>query len=225
MTMDKTYNREIAAAIDSFLTEDDWKYYFDEARGVFRFSTGIEGRMKKVDCIVRVESHYYMVRANYPLGVDMKDAEQVSRMCEFMARANDGLIRGCMTMDFDDGELSWKYTQECGDMVPDSECVKHSVVVPGLMASRYAPGVLEMIFGSATPEEAVEKCEKKSRSQRDALLAELTERVQSMTEEVADSDDSAPSGIDAILAALDAKIQALSAEAADEEAEDDDAEQ
>ena len=28
-----TYSKEIAAVIDTFLTNDDWKYHFDEDKG------------------------------------------------------------------------------------------------------------------------------------------------------------------------------------------------
>ena len=39
---DKTYSKDIADAINRFLTEDDWHFLFDEQRGMFKFGLSLK---------------------------------------------------------------------------------------------------------------------------------------------------------------------------------------
>ena len=44
----RTYSKNVANAINNFLTEDDWHFYFDDQRGLFKFGLNLKGRIKKV---------------------------------------------------------------------------------------------------------------------------------------------------------------------------------
>lgn len=48
----RTYSKNIANAINNFLTEDDWHFSFDDQRGLFKFGLNLKGRIKKVSYIV-----------------------------------------------------------------------------------------------------------------------------------------------------------------------------
>ena len=46
--MDAGYSEEIVDVIRGFLVDDDWKFDFDEEKGIFRFGVGIENRKSVV---------------------------------------------------------------------------------------------------------------------------------------------------------------------------------
>lgn len=209
-TVTKKYNVDIAQAIDRFLTEDDWKYYFNAEKGVFRFGASIEGKMKKVQYTIGVNSDSYVVYASYPLGGDPEDKDLMDRLCEFITRANYGMKRGCFEMDWDDGEIRFKVFVDCDGSLPSREIIKNSVVCPGMVCNRYADGIIDVIFRDAGAEEAVAKCED--------TLDLLRRLLEDDDEDGDDEDDGGNSGdgtegekpdIDALMARLDELIQSV----------------
>lgn len=219
----KTYNVDIAQAIDRFLTEDDWKYYFNAEKGVFRFGASIEGKMKKVQYTIGVNGDSYVVYASYPLGGDPEDKDLMARLCEFITRANYGMKRGCFEMDWDDGEIRFKVFVDCDDSLPGREVIKNSVVCPGLVCNRYADGIIDVIFRDADAEEAVAKCED--------TLDLLRRLLEDDDEDSDDEDDGGSSGdstegetpdVAALMADLDKLIHQAIAESDDPDGDEPD---
>lgn len=156
---EKSYSVSIANAISAFLVEDDWKFSFNEQLGLFNFGLGISGRLKKVNYTIDVKDDEFIVYGYSPIGADIDDTEAMSAMTNFICRANYGLKNGNFELDVSDGEIRYKCYVDCADMLPNQEIVKHTIHCVAAMFMRYGQGIVDIIFGGASAEEAIAKCE------------------------------------------------------------------
>lgn len=170
---EKIYSQTIAQAINSYLTNDEWHFSFDEKHGLFRFGLSLKGKIKKINYIVDVKDDEYVVYAISPLGADEDDKEMMSSMAEFVCRANYGLVNGNFELDMRDGEIRFKCFVDCEGVTPTSEMVRNSIHCPAAMFKRYGAGIVDIIFGRASALDAVEKCEKTTEDELRHLLTEL----------------------------------------------------
>lgn len=149
------YSAAIALAINQFLTQDDWHFSFDEEDGIFSFNLTMQNKLKKVVYKVRVRDDSYTVYTGMPL--DATDCK--AEMAEFLTRANYGLINGNFEMDYRDGEIRYKIHIPCEDMLPSQAVIKRSIYTPAAMFDRYGNGIVAVLFGMQSPEEAVKASE------------------------------------------------------------------
>ncbi len=153
------YSEEIVEIIRSFLVGDDWKFDFDEERGVFTFGVSIESKLKHLRYFIPVRDDSYVVYAISPIEADSDDKDVMREMADFVCRANYGLRNGNFELDMSDGELRYKVFVDCDGVTPSEEVVKGSIIIPSVMFDRYAPGMLDIMFKGSTAEEAISKCE------------------------------------------------------------------
>lgn len=168
----RTYSKSIANVINSFLTEDDWLFSFDDKHGLFRFGLNLKGRIKKVSYIIDVKDDEYVVYAISPLGADDDNEKVMATMADFLCRANYGLKNGNFELDMRDGEIRYKCFVDCEGITPTSEMVRNSIHCPAAMFDRYGAGIVDIIFGNATAKEAIAKCEKSPAEELRAILGE-----------------------------------------------------
>jgi hypothetical protein len=150
-----SYSTQIANTVRKFLTADDWNFSFDDEKGIFTFNLTVKTKMKKISYRVLINDNGYSVYAASPLGAD----DCLHEMAEFICRANYGLRNGNFELDFRDGEVRYKCYVNCDGQMPSTEIVKDSIYVPYFMMKRYGDGIISVIFGNQTAEEAVRTCE------------------------------------------------------------------
>jgi hypothetical protein len=150
-----SYSTQIANTVRKFLTADDWNFSFDDEKGIFTFNLTVKTKMKKISYRVLINDNGYSVYAASPLGAD----DCLHEMAEFVCRANYGLRNGNFELDFRDGEVRYKCYVNCDGQMPSTEIVKDSIYVPYFMMKRYGDGIISVIFGNQTAEEAVRTCE------------------------------------------------------------------
>ena len=81
--------------------------------------------------------------------------EKHAAVAEFITRANYGLIIGNFELDFSDGEIRYKTSLDIeGDRLTPA-LVKQLVYANVLTLDQYLPGILAVIEGSSSPEEAI----------------------------------------------------------------------
>lgn len=193
--MKDTYSAEIAAAIKAFLEEDDWRYYFDEKRGTFRFGLNLQCRLQKIDYLIHVSERSFNVYAVSPIGANHQDTDMISEMNDFINRANYGLTNGNFEFDCRDGEIRYKVYTDCTGTVPGAEAIRKSILLPSSMFRKYAPGILGILFKGENAEEAIEQCEGSIQSIIRNMLgdesvdSDLRDRLLQLTESLEDSDD------------------------------------
>ena len=157
---DDNYSEDIASEIRGFLLDDDWKFDFDDERGIFRFGVNIDGKMKHVNYFVPVREDSYTVYATSPVSADVDDDDVMRNTAEFVCRANYGLRNGNFEVDMRDGEVRYKVFVDCdGGQLPTREIIRGSIIIPAMMFERYSPGLLDVIFKGAKAAEAIVQCE------------------------------------------------------------------
>ena len=180
------YSTKIADAIEEFLHDDDWNYTFREEKGTFHFSLSTHSRLNTVDYFIAVHEDRYRVLCVSPLSVDADSPQELSRMAEFLTRANYGMTRGCFEMDYRDGEIRFRMTVDCdGDAVPTQEIVKNSISIPASMFNRYGSGMIQTMFSDLNPADIVRACETDNAAEALRSLLHSTEDA----EQLDDTDD------------------------------------
>lgn len=172
----RKYSTEIADAVKSYLMEEDWNFSFDQERGVFRFVVRIGGRIKELLYTVKVKKDAFIVYTNSPIGPDDNDKDMMSRMADYVCRCNFGLRHGCFELDMNDGELRYKYSADCEDIIPSKAIIENSIHCPSAMFAHYSSGFVSVMFEEADPEKAYEQCEKDRERELRELLSELRKR-------------------------------------------------
>lgn len=168
------YSRKISKIINTFLKEDAWKYIFDDNSGIFRFSLNLHGRIKSISYYIVIKEDGYIVYAVSPIGVDKNDLNSMTRMAEFICRANYGLKNGNFEMDFRDGELRYKVFVDCTGINPSNDIIKTSIYSPALMFERYGGGITDVIFSDISVESSINKCENSQEDEIRPLLVTPT---------------------------------------------------
>ena len=156
---DENYSEDLVSEIRGFLLDDDWKFDFDDEKGIFRFGVNIDGKMKHVNYFMPVRDDSYTVYAISPVSGDTEDPLTMGAIADFVCRANYGLRNGNFEVDMTDGEIRYKVFVDCDGIVPSREIIRGSIIIPAMMFERYSPGLLDVIFKGVSAAEAITKCE------------------------------------------------------------------
>lgn len=170
----KIYSNEIANAINDFLS-DGWNYDFNEKKGIFRFDLNIRGKIKEICYSIYVYSEFFTTYATSPIGADEDDEAMMSKMSEFINRANFGLKRGNFEFDLENGEIRFKYFNDCKGIVPTAEMIGNSIYCIAAVFEQYSEGIVNIIFTDMNAKDAVELCEKSVEDKIGFLLSQLAD--------------------------------------------------
>ncbi len=152
MTEDFAAGLRAYAAVGEFMEQDGWHPQAMEETYVHRaYFMGANGQ---VDCYaqVRIDLEQFLFYVVMPV----RAPEQVRpAVAEFLTRANYGLRIGNFELDFDDGEIRYKSSIdfEGEELTPG---LIRNTMYPGVQTmDRYMPGILSVVYGGKTPEEAI----------------------------------------------------------------------
>ncbi len=157
----KDYSLKIAEEIQEFLRADDWHFDEVDENGVIRFGCSLKCKFRRCSIHIQVRQNSYMILATYPITADEDSRTEVM---EFITRANYGLVLGCFEMDLRDGEVRYRTSQFCGDenVLISHEMVKETLYVTISMLERYGTALLEVMLGSLSAKDGVERSESKN---------------------------------------------------------------
>jgi hypothetical protein len=143
-------------AMVRFFREDDWKFEQVEGKPILRM--GFSGDNGKWTCIARAveEADQFIFYSIAPINVA---EEKRVAIAEFITRANYGMRIGNFEMDFSDGELRYKSSIDVEDDRLSSPLVKHMVYPNVLMMDKYLPGIMGIIYGNKTAQQAIAEIE------------------------------------------------------------------
>lgn len=153
------YSKEAAEAVKNFLTENDWKYQFDEEVGMFEMNLKIRARIQKIEYLISIEKKEIVMYGVAPIGVDPCDTERMAQMAEFICRANYGIKNGGFELDFRDGEIRYKCYVDCANLIPSDEVIRNGILCIGVMYEHYSEGILDVVIGGKSAAEALEENE------------------------------------------------------------------
>ena len=148
---------KVASAVQAYLKSQDWRFSFDEDRNVFDFKMAAKN-CDSIRVLIIAKETSICTYAILPIKVP---EEQRVAAAEFEARANFGLNIGNMELDMTDGEVRYKSSLCCSeDSIPSMRVIERSVDLAFMMLDRYAKGLLRLVYGGMSTEEAVELAEK-----------------------------------------------------------------
>ena len=87
------------------------------------------------------------------------DESERAAVMEYITRANYGLRIGNFEMDLNDGEIRYKTYLQMQGRVPPTKTVDRYISLSYLMLEKYGNGLLSVMYGVSTPEEAIKAAE------------------------------------------------------------------
>ena len=154
-----------------YMEDDDWyPKVFDDAP--FTVTCLFAGEHGRTHVYVRVleEAEFLRLVVHAPFTVPQNRRHAVAR---FITRANYGLNLGAFQLDLDDGELSYRSALDFEGLEVGEQVLRSTLVQAVLTMDDYLPGLMAVIYGGVTPEEAILIVE----SDDDSADLALTEEV------------------------------------------------
>lgn len=154
---------QAVAAVKNMLENREWKYDFLEDKNVFLVRFNLKSKLGSSKTFIRVRPRndaslcHSIVSYTYP---DLKaDEGCMAQICEYITRANYGLIHGNFELDHSDGEIRYKVALDCWEAIPSMSALSDLVSIPVGMLDKYGDGLLGVSMGFLNAKDAVEKAE------------------------------------------------------------------
>ena len=138
--------------------EADWSYEeFADRDSLKSTNYPLDCKLKNFDIIVNCRDDSFTFNANIRIKAD-EDCRL--KVAEYITRANWGLRYGCFELDFRDGEIRYRHTEDCTNWtsIPEHAFMR-SVYLPKTMFERYGDGLLAVMYGFKSPEDAIKDAE------------------------------------------------------------------
>ena len=147
-------DRPVFDVLIDFMTRDGWVYREIEHRRVV--ALGVEGKNGRFDgyTIVTEEERQIAVYSVSP--VKVPDYKRYN-MATFITLLNYGTVVGNFEMNFQDGELRYKTSLDAEDAALNPALIKHLIYTSVTTMDDYLPGILSVIYGNISPEEAFQR--------------------------------------------------------------------
>lgn len=154
----KDLSRGLAAfdTLGEFLEADGWHPRALDGKTVYRCDfVGGNGDLR---CYAQIRADleqfiFYAV-------CTVKAPEEVrGAVAEFVTRANYGLRIGNFEMDYTDGEIRYKSSIDFEDETLTPNLIRHTLYPAVQTMDYYLPGLLRVIYGGASPYEAIQEVE------------------------------------------------------------------
>jgi hypothetical protein len=143
---------KILDTVISFLEQDGWPFTQFEGQPVLQL--GFRGDNGQWNCYAqaREEQTQFLFYSVCPVNAP---EERRLDVAEFLTRANYGLFIGNFELDLDDGEIRYKTSIDVeGDRLSVA-LVQQLVYANAFTMDRYLPGIMGVIYGDASPAEAI----------------------------------------------------------------------
>jgi len=146
----------IFEALAAFLEDDHWPVSVVEERKTIK--TGFNGDHGEFNCFAqaREEQEQFAFYSVFPVKTNAKDFGAVA---EFITRANFGMIIGNFEFDFSDGEIRYKTSVDLEGVEVQASLLRNLVYANVLTMDKYFTGLMRVMYGGITPEEAIREIE------------------------------------------------------------------
>jgi len=137
-----------------FFVEDDWRFEREEQKHILYMR--FRGDSGAWSCMMRIGGH---VVAFYSVADVRVPEDKRGAVGEFINRANYGLPVGNFAMDHSDGEFRFKTSAYVKESAFGVNHMRNLVYINVMTMDRYLPGLMQVIYGDVSAEEAVRKIE------------------------------------------------------------------
>ncbi|MFN6525457.1 YbjN domain-containing protein [Nostoc sp. ChiSLP03a] len=143
--------------IINFFQADYWP--FVQLPGQPALQILFQGENGKWNCYARARSKQNQFVFYSICPVNAPENKRLA-VAEFLTRANSGMMIGNFELDFTDGEISYKTSIDVeGDRLSFA-LIQRVVYANVTMMDEYLPGIMSVIYGNVSPEEAIAKIER-----------------------------------------------------------------
>ncbi|MBX2800238.1 MAG: YbjN domain-containing protein [Myxococcales bacterium] len=139
------------------LTQQGWSFERSDGRDALITSVRGDAASYRIIFDVKEESEQAVLYVVSPTNVPEGKRQAA---CEFVARANYGLIIGNFEHDLSDGEIRYKVSVDVEGSKLTVPMAKNMLGCGIAMMERYYSGLMAIAFAETKPEEAVASCEK-----------------------------------------------------------------
>lgn len=149
--------RKNTKIIAKFFKKDDWRYKFDEENSLFKSGVAVDSAVGNVRVFISAMDD--KVVCVFVLPQQVPEDVRVA-VAELACRINYKLCFGQFEIDFDDGELRFRYampSEELTDSPMDK--AQRLLYLPHAMITRYGPAFIKVVLGAQTPKEAIREAE------------------------------------------------------------------
>lgn len=153
-----SYSMEIADSINNFLTKNNFDYIFDKEEGFFRFDISIKGKLKSISYIILLVKNDIVVYANSPIGADVDNADEMAEIAEFLHRANYSLMNGNFELNYNNGQIRFKFCVYCDNFIPDTSVIYNAIAVSLKPFEVYSNGIIGIMYGGMSARDAYNLC-------------------------------------------------------------------
>ena len=143
-------------AIEDFFKKDEWPAV--PIQGQTAISVYFRGKNGQWTCYAKADEEKEIVTFYSYCPVKVPEDKRPI-MADFLTRANYGLYIGNFEMDYNDGEVRFKTSIDVeGDRLSFELMKRLAYNNVGVM-DRYLPGIMQVTYGGASPQEAIAKVE------------------------------------------------------------------
>lgn len=146
--------QEAFMMLQNWFSDDGWGV--DASAEHLLVRTGINGEHGKFRLYAHIQGDNLVVHSVSPTHIPAKGRGAVA---EYLTRANYGLVLGNFEMDWNDGEVRYKTSFRWKDAGLNPQTIHGLVYVNCAMMDRYYPGLMSVLYGGATPEQAIRNVE------------------------------------------------------------------
>lgn len=152
----ETTKGELLAVVTNFFGQENWQIY--PLEDDFSFGMVAQGENGQWNCRASVseERRQFVFYSICP--VNAPEAKR-SAMADFLTRVNWGMVIGNFEFDLDSGEICYKTSIDVGDDPLTTTLTQQLVYSNVLIVDRYLPGIMAVIYGNVTPQEAIAQTE------------------------------------------------------------------
>ena len=150
-----------------FFKEDDWPA--TQIEGQTAVSMNFQGQHGRWGCLARADEEKELALFYSYCPIKVPEAKR-AELAEFITRANYGLYIGNFELDYNDGEVRYKTSidvegnavlvQEPDETTPLGFALMKRLVYDNVgVMDKYMPGIMAVVYGSATPAQAIAQVE------------------------------------------------------------------
>jgi hypothetical protein len=143
-------------ALGEFLEADGW--HPQPIVDNFVYRSMFVGENGEVTCFAQVRPDLEQFIFYVVMPVRVPEEARVP-MAEFLTRANYGLRIGNFEMDFEDGEVRYKSSVDFEGLTLSPALIRNTMYPAVQTMDRYLPGILSVVYGGRSPEEAIKVIE------------------------------------------------------------------
>lgn len=148
---------QLFEAVVNFFEEDDWNFLEIEDGKLLRLDVSLENGEYTCYADVNEEVSIFIFYSVCPVKIPPK---QRFLIAEFITRANYGIRIGNFEMDFADGQIRYKTSIHVKEERLTPTLVKWLVYDNVNIMDEYFPGIMKVIYGGISPEDALTEIEK-----------------------------------------------------------------